>query len=276
MFEWIRKHRIKKLAAKAGQYAEEHFTKPETEVWFSAEPEDPSIAKHRPTARASIEVPTAKKDKAKPEQKPAGRASIEVPAFEKEEPLKPAEHRASSADSVHKARFQVFEIDTWQDNDQDNYDGETIQKTIRSISSATPVSRILRELDDNTNKTFVDKMLEHISRRHMKDADVYKAAQVDRRLFSKIVSDREYKPAKDTCVAFAFALKLTLPEAEDLLSRAGYTLSHSSKRDVVIEYFFKEHIYNLNDVNGVLYQLQQDPRQIKCRDKGDQRRLAPC
>ena len=99
----------------------------------------------------------------------------------------------------------------------------------------------------------------------MKDADVYKAAQVDRRLFSKIVSDREYKPAKDTCVAFAFALKLTLPEAEDLLSRAGYTLSHSSKRDVVIEYFFKEHIYNLNDVNGVLYQLQQDPRQIKCR-----------
>ena len=91
----------------------------------------------------------------------------------------------------------------------------------------------------------------------MRDVDVYKAAQVDRRLFSKIVSDREYKPAKDTCVAFALALRLTLGEAEDLLSRAGYTLSHSSKRDVVIEYFFKEHIYDLNDINDILYQLEQ-------------------
>ena len=144
-----------------------------------------------------------------------------------------------------------------EDNDGDNYDGDKIRRTIQSISVSTPASRILKELDKNTNITFVDKLLDHISRRHLKDSAVYKAAQIDRRLFSKIVSDREYKPAKDTCVAFALALKLTLPEAEDLLSRAGYTLSHSSKRDVVIEYFFKEHIYNLNYVNGILHQLQQ-------------------
>ncbi len=139
----------------------------------------------------------------------------------------------------------------------DNYDSSTIQRTMRNLSSSTPASRILKELGENTNMTFVDKMLEHISKRHIRDTDVYKAAQIDRRLFSKIVSNREYKPAKDTCVAFAFALKLTLSEAEDLLSRAGYTLSHSSKRDVVIEYFFKEHIYNLDDINEVLYQLEQ-------------------
>lgn len=156
---------------------------------------------------------------------------------------------------------EQVQFQKWDDGPKyslrDNYDSSTISRTMRNMSASTPTSRILKELDDNTNMTFVDKMLEHISKRHMRDSDVYKAAQVDRRLFSKIISDREYKPAKDTCVAFALALRLTLSEAEDLLSRAGYTLSHSNKRDVVIEYFFKEHIYNLDDINGVLYQLEQ-------------------
>lgn len=81
---------------------------------------------------------------------------------------------------------------------RDNYDSSSVQKTMRSLSSATPTSRVLRDLENSTNMTFVDKLLEHISKRHMRDSDVYRAAQVDRRLFSKIVSDREYKPAKDT------------------------------------------------------------------------------
>jgi hypothetical protein len=125
------------------------------------------------------------------------------------------------------------------------------------MSSSAPASRILNELDANKNMTFVEKMLEHIDKRHLLDSDVYKTAQVDRRLFSKIISDRDYKPSKDTCVAFALALKLPLSEAEDLLSRAGYTLSHSNKRDLVIEFFFKERIYNLNELNSVLYRLDQ-------------------
>ena len=81
---------------------------------------------------------------------------------------------------------------------RDNYDSSSVQRTMRSLSSATPTSRVLRDLENSTNMTFVDKLLEHISKRHMRDSDVYRAAQVDRRLFSKIVSDREYKPAKDT------------------------------------------------------------------------------
>lgn len=158
-------------------------------------------------------------------------------------------------------QFQRWDTDDSEGKVQyslrDRYDGDAIQKTMQSMSAAAPISRIIKELDASTNMTFVDKMLEHISKRHMRDSDVYKAAQIDRRLFSKIVSDRDYKPAKDTCVAFALALRLTLAEAEDLLSRAGYTLSHSNKRDVVIEYFFKAQIYNLNDINDVLYQLEQ-------------------
>ena len=140
---------------------------------------------------------------------------------------------------------------------RDNYDSSSIDRAVRSLSSTDSPLRALRTLEDNTNMSFVDKMLDYINIKHLRDSDVYKAAQVDRRLFSKIVSDRSYKPAKDTCIALSLALQLSLSEANDILSRAGYVLSHSSKRDVVIEYFFREQIYNLNDVNEILFRLEQ-------------------
>lgn len=140
---------------------------------------------------------------------------------------------------------------------RDNYDSHSIDRAVRSLSSEDSPLRALRTLEDNTNMSFVDKMLDYINAKHMRDSDVYKAAQVDRRLFSKIVSNRTYKPAKDTCIALSLALQLSLSEANDILSRAGYVLSHSSKRDVVIEYFFRERIYDLNDVNEILYRLDQ-------------------
>ena len=71
------------------------------------------------------------------------------------------------------------------------------------------------------------------------------------------MSDRQYKPSKDTVIAISIALKLRLDEANDLLSRAGYALSHSNKKDVIIEYFFREQIYNLDDINSVLFNLGQ-------------------
>ena len=218
MFEWFKKNRINRLVNLARDYLEKNFVEPQKEEKPKPAPAEP------PKASSESKVQFSMREKS-----PSG-----------------------------TAQFQKWDVDDGPKfSMRDNYDSITISRTMKNMSASTPTSRILKELDDNTNMTFVDKMLEHISKRHMRDSDVYKAAQVDRRLFSKIVSDREYKPAKDTCVAFALALRLTLSEAEDLLSRAGYTLSHSNKRDVVIEYFFKEHIYDLDDINGVLYQLDQ-------------------
>lgn len=137
---------------------------------------------------------------------------------------------------------------------KDTYNEEAVHAALRSIPSASPQA-VMRTISKNIDKSFVDEMIEIIDRQHMKDSDVYKAAQIDRRLFSKIVSDRSYKPAKDTCIALALALRLTKLGVRDFLSRAGYTLSYSDKRDVVIEYFFSEQIYKLRDVNEVLYQL---------------------
>lgn len=114
-----------------------------------------------------------------------------------------------------------------------------------------------KKLDTTLNLTFVDMLTRYINMKGWRDSKVYKAAQIDRRLFSKIMSDREYKPAKDTALALAIALELSLQQTSDLLDRAGYTLSHSNKRDVIIEYFIREGVHNLTDINEVLYKLDQ-------------------
>ena len=72
-----------------------------------------------------------------------------------------------------------------------------------------------------------------------------------------MLCNRDYQPSKDTVLALVFALKLNLTEAKDLLERAGYTLSHSIKRDIILEYFIKEGIYNLNNINAFLYNMNE-------------------
>jgi len=159
-----------------------------------------------------------------------------------------------------KVKFSVRETTEKKDSDRkysvrDNYNEKSVSDFMRKLSDS--VTAEASDLDKSINMSFVDKMLDYIDKKQLRDVAVYKAAQVDRRLFSKIVTDRNYKPAKDTCMALIFALHLNLEETNDLLSRAGYTLSHSSKRDVVLEYFIKEKVYNLNDINEILYRLGQ-------------------
>ena len=173
-----------------------------------------------------------------------------------EEPEEKAEEKSEVKYSLKNPDIKFSDRDV-QYSFRDNYDSQSIDRAVCSLSSSDSPLKALRTLEDNTNMSFVDKMLDYINIKHMRDSDVYKAAQVDRRLFSKIVSDRSYKPAKDTCIALSLALRLSLSEANDILSRAGYVLSHSSKRDVVIEYFFREQIYNINDVNEILFRLEQ-------------------
>lgn len=147
-----------------------------------------------------------------------------------------------------------FDVHEPVGNEKDSYSADAVRTALKDENSSSSQT-VLKTIRKSIDRSFVNTMIEIIDRNHWKDSDVYKAAQIDRRLFSKIVSDRSYKPAKDTCIALGLALHLTTTEAQDFLSRAGYTLSHSDMRDVVIEYFFSERIYKLIDINIVLNRL---------------------
>ena len=120
-------------------------------------------------------------------------------------------------------------------------------------SADKDLDQLLRQLDEGFSQT----LLKLIDEKGMTDVQCYKKANVDRKHFSKIRSDPHYKPSKTTAVAFALALELTLPETQSLLSRAGYTLSHSFLFDIIIEACIQRGIFSVLDVNELLFAYDQ-------------------
>jgi len=131
------------------------------------------------------------------------------------------------------------------------------ETNIERITSARgdTLERMLGDVDESFGQMLIRK----IDEKGITDAACYKRANIDRRLFNKIKNNPGYKPSKQTALAFAVALELPLDEARELLNKAGYALTHSSKSDIVVEYCIMTGNYNLIEINEVLFKLDLQP-----------------
>lgn len=114
-------------------------------------------------------------------------------------------------------------------------------------------------IKEKRKPTFSQLLFSYIDKQGVSDSDLYKKACIDRRHFSKIRSNPDYRPKKSTVLALALALELTENEVNELLSSAGYDLSDSDTFDLVIQFCLEKKIYNLDDVNEALEYFQLKP-----------------
>ena len=130
-------------------------------------------------------------------------------------------------------------------------------KELYSLVLAKDASPSLPDRMAHLGDTFQERLLHLIDEQDLPDPVVYKKANLDRKLFSKIRSNAAYRPSKNTVLALAIALELDLTQTKDLLARAGFAFSPSSKFDLIVQYCFEKGIYDIFEVNALLFSYDQ-------------------
>ena len=123
---------------------------------------------------------------------------------------------------------------------------------------ATSKAMSLEDMLRHTDAGFAETLLKLIDKTGKKDSEIYNRANVSRQHFSKIRNNPDYRPTKPTAIAFAIALELDMEQTMDLIGRAGYTLTNSSKFDVIIRFFIESENYNMMDINTALFEFDQN------------------
>jgi hypothetical protein len=115
----------------------------------------------------------------------------------------------------------------------------------------------LEDMLGQTDAGFTETLLNLIDKTGKKDSEIYKKANISKQHFSKIRNNPHYQPTKATAIAFALALELDIDQTNDLIGRAGYTLTRSSRFDLIIQYFIEQKNYNIVEINIALYEFDQ-------------------
>lgn len=126
-----------------------------------------------------------------------------------------------------------------------------------AMPMAAPKEVSLEQFLDKVDAGFSETLLKLIDKSGKKDSEIYKKANLSKQHFSKIRNNPDYKPTKPTAIALALALELDLEQTKDLIGRAGYALSSSSKFDLIIRYFIEQGVYNVIEINMALYEFDQ-------------------
>lgn len=143
----------------------------------------------------------------------------------------------------------------WQD-DMPEFRGR-VRRTNLQLQREMAVPIGIEDLVGNLDEPFGAMLLRLIDKKGKTDVEIYKRANLDRKLFSKIRTGKGYMPSKRTAIALAVALELSMTETNDLLAHAGYVLSHAVKFDVIVSYFITNHKYDIYEINEVLFTYDQ-------------------
>ena len=135
---------------------------------------------------------------------------------------------------------------------------KALRRECAMLRHPSPKASSLEEMLKQEDAGFTETLLKLIDQSGEKDSDVYKRANLSKQHFSKIRNNPDYRPTKPTAIALALALELDLTQTRDLIGRAGYALTNSSKFDLIIRYFIEQKNYNIVQINMALYEFDQE------------------
>ena len=158
----------------------------------------------------------------------------------------------SVAERIHASRNR-YDLDCAKACKESNVLSDMAMPSMATIGT-TDLGGKLKNLDIG----FSESLLQLIDKTGKKDSEIYKKANISKQHFSKIRNNPHYQPTKATAIAFALALELDVDQTNELISKAGYTLTNSSKFDVIIQYFIQQKNYNIVEINIALYEFDQN------------------